>query len=83
MVTLYHMFLRLFFLIHYFLKLVGWNWSEVKCSITWQKRNVCTVFLKTESIKINKERGPVYYDFDFDSKELLRKCISNITYRKR
>ena len=33
-----------------------------------------------KSIKINKERGAVYNDFDFDSTELLSECTSNITY---
>ena len=33
-----------------------------------------------KSIKINKERGAVYNDFDFDSTELLSECSSNITY---
>ena len=32
------------------------------------------------SIKINKERGALYNDFDFDSTELLSECSSNITY---
>ena len=33
-----------------------------------------------KSIKINKERGAVYNDFDFNSAELLSECSSNITY---
>ena len=33
-----------------------------------------------KSIKINKERGAVYNDFDFDSTELLSECTSNIAY---
>ena len=33
-----------------------------------------------KSIKINKERGAVYNDFDFDSGELLSECTNNITY---
>ena len=33
-----------------------------------------------ESIKINKERGAVINDVDFDSTELLSECTSNITY---
>ena len=33
-----------------------------------------------KSIKINKERGAVYNDFDFDATELLSECTSNITY---
>ena len=33
-----------------------------------------------KNIKINKERGAVYNDFDFDSTELRSKCTSNITY---
>ena len=33
-----------------------------------------------KSIKIIKERGAVYNDFDFDSTELLGECTSNITY---
>ena len=33
-----------------------------------------------KSIKINKERGAVYDNFDFDSTELLSECTSNITY---
>ena len=33
-----------------------------------------------KSIKINKERGVVYNDFDFDSTELLSEYTSNITY---
>ena len=33
-----------------------------------------------KSIKINKERGAVYNDFDFDSNKLLSECTSNITY---
>ena len=33
-----------------------------------------------KSIKINKERGAVYNDFDFNSTELLSECSSNITY---
>ena len=33
-----------------------------------------------KSIKINKERGGVYNDFDFDSAELLSECTNNITY---
>ena len=33
-----------------------------------------------KSIKINKERGAVFNDFDFDSTELLSECTSNITY---
>ena len=33
-----------------------------------------------KSIKINKERGAVYNDFDFDSTELFSECTSNITY---
>ena len=45
---------------------------------------MCTLFLKAEikSSKINKERGPVYNDFDFDSTstELLSECSSSITY---
>ena len=33
-----------------------------------------------KSIKINKERGAVYNDFDFDSNKLLSECTSNNTY---
>ena len=33
-----------------------------------------------KSIKINKERGTVYNDFDVNSTELLSECSSNITY---
>ena len=33
-----------------------------------------------KNIKINKERGAVYNDFDFDSNELLSECTSNIAY---
>ena len=33
-----------------------------------------------KSIKINKERGAVYNNFDFNSTELLKECSSNITY---
>ena len=33
-----------------------------------------------KSIKLNKERGAVYNNFDFDSTELLSECTSNITY---
>ena len=33
-----------------------------------------------KSIKINKQRGAVYNDFDFNSTELLSECSSNITY---
>ena len=32
-----------------------------------------------KSIKINKEKGVVYNDFDFDSTELLSECTCNIT----
>ena len=35
---------------------------------------------ENKRIKINKERGAVYNDFDFDSIELLRECTSTITY---
>ena len=35
---------------------------------------------RKKSIKINKERGAVYNDFDLDSTELLSECTSNITY---
>ena len=31
-------------------------------------------------IKISKERGVVYSDFDFDSTELLSECTSKIAY---
>ena len=34
----------------------------------------------SKSIKISKERGAVYNDFDFDSTELFTECTSNITY---
>ena len=33
-----------------------------------------------KSIKTNKERGPVYNDFGFDSTELVSKYTSNLTY---
>ena len=33
-----------------------------------------------KSIKINKERGAVYNDFDFNLTELLSECSSNMTY---
>ena len=33
-----------------------------------------------KSIKINKERGAIYNNFDFNSTELLSECSSNITY---
>ena len=33
-----------------------------------------------KSIKINKERGAVINDVDFDSTELVSECTSNITY---
>ena len=33
-----------------------------------------------KSIKINKERGAFYNDFDFNPAELLSECSSNITY---
>ena len=35
---------------------------------------------RNKSFKINKERGEVYNDFDFDSTMLLSECTSNITY---
>ena len=42
---------------------------------------MCTLFENgNKSIKINKERGAVYNDFDFHSIELLSECTSNITY---
>ena len=48
-----------------------------------QKNYACTLISKTEkSIKINKERGAVYNDFDFHSTELLSECTSNITYNQ-
>ena len=35
---------------------------------------------ENKNFKINKERGAVYNDFDFDSTELLSEYSSNITY---
>ena len=35
---------------------------------------------ENKNIRINKERGAVYNDFDFNSAELLSACSSNITY---
>ena len=35
---------------------------------------------RNKSIKISKERGEVYNDFDFDSTMLLSEFTSNITY---
>ena len=46
-----------------------------------EKLRVYSVFENgNKSIKINKEKGAVYSDFDFNSTELLIECSSNITY---
>ena len=46
-----------------------------------EKLRVYHLFEKgNKSIKINKQRGAVYNNFDFDSTELLSECTSNITY---
>ena len=76
------MLLRLFvFLIYYFFL----DWLRLNCMEVFhyvvEKLRVYPLFENgNKSIKINKERGAVYNNFDFDSTELLRECTSNITY---
>ena len=64
------MFLRLFFVHYFFLDCLTLNCMEVFDYVAEK--------LRTLRIKINKERGGVYNDFDFDLTELLSECSSNI-----
>ena len=64
------MFLTLFFVYYFFLDWLRLNCMEVLDYVT---EKLCTL-----RIKINKERGGVYNDFDFDLTELLSECSSNI-----
>ena len=79
------MLLRLFlFLIYYFFL----DWLRLNCMEVFhyvvEKLRVYRLFENgNESIKINKERGAVFNDFEFDSNELLSECTSNIAYSKR
>ena len=76
------MLLRLFlFLIYYFFL----DWLRLNCMEVFhyvvEKLRVYPLFENgNKSFKINKERGAVYNDFDFDSNELLSECTSNIAY---
>ena len=64
------MFLRLFFVYYFFL-----DWLTLNCMEVF---HYVEEKLRTLGIKINKERGGVYNDFDFDLTELLSECSSNI-----
>ena len=71
----------LFFLIYY----IFLDWLRLNCMEMFhyvaEKLRVYPLFEdKNKNIKINKERGAVYNDFDFDSTELLSECTSKITY---
>ena len=75
------MFLRGCFLIYYFFL----DWLRLNCMEVFyyvaETLRVYPLFENgNQSIKINKERGAVYNDFDLDSTELLSECTSNINY---
>ena len=70
-----------FFLIYYcFLDWLRLNCMEVLHYVAAKLRVYLLFENEKKSIKISKERGAVYNDFDFDSTELLSECTSNIVY---
>ena len=76
------MILSLFFYLLFFLDWLRLNCMEVSHYVA-DKLRVQPLFENgNTSIKINKERGALYNDFDFDSTELLSECSSNITYQQ-
>ena len=69
-----------FLIYYYFLDWLRLNCMEVFHYVA-EKLRVYPLFENANNrIKINKERGAVYNDFDFDSGELLSECTNNTTY---